>query len=205
MNLRATRSVFPVWEALFVFTICFDFGHGQNIVDLSSTQFTANPVTLTEMDFSEFSCFTPEWPAPPSHPEAQRVVGKLEAHVVEFLAGHPWMPFQHTLGISGYEAYFNHPDEMFFALSIALPFLTEETSKKVRRMLAAQLQQSPPYALEGFEHRSGNPRESYQVPSALRLAGRGKAKSAFGVYAFEVYCHRAGDLVAAKSHWNAIK
>jgi len=205
VKFRIPRFAVCVFGVLFLLTICFDFSCGQNIVGLSSTKFTANPVTLTEMDFSEFFYFTPELRSPSDQPENQRVVRKLEAHVVEFLAGHPWMPFHHTLGISGYESYFNHPNEMFYVLGIALPFLSHGTAEKVKRVLADQLQQAPPYALDGFEHRSGNARESYQVPSTLRLAGRGRANSAYGVYVFWSYCHYAGDSVAARSHWNAIK
>jgi len=43
------------------------------------------------------------------------------------------------------------------------------------------------------------------VPSTLRIAGRGQARSAFGVYAFWAYCHHAADSAAARSHWPAIK
>ncbi|HEY2953140.1 MAG TPA: hypothetical protein VGK40_11180 [Verrucomicrobiae bacterium] len=139
------------------------------------------------------------------NPEARRVANKLEAHVKQFLDGAPWMPFHHTLGISGYEVYFDHPDEMFHSLAITLPFLSRPAADRVRGFLAAQLEQSPPYAVDGFDHRTGAPRESYDVPAALRVAGRGKAGSAFGVYAFWTWCHQAGGVAAAKTHWDRVK
>ena len=50
-----------------------------------------------------------------------------------FVEGYPWKAFHNTLGISGYEAYFNHPDEMVYALSIALPQLDADTAETTRR------------------------------------------------------------------------
>jgi hypothetical protein len=121
--------------------------------------------------------------------EAERIGSRLDKHVSEFLEGAPWMPLHHTLGISGYEACFNHPAEMFYALSIAKPVLSADTGNAVEKFLAAQLRERPPYAVEGFDNKTGRARESYDVPTELRMAGRGKASHAFGVYAFWAYCH----------------
>ncbi|HWI58049.1 MAG TPA: hypothetical protein VNZ22_12545, partial [Bacillota bacterium] len=137
--------------------------------------------------------------------EARRVADKLDKHVDELLRGWPWMPFQHTLGISGYEVYFNHPDELFYALALALPYLEPPTADRAKALLNQQLSQCPPYALAGWDNRTGQPRESYDVPSGLRLLGQGKATSAFGVYAFWAWCHYAHDSAAAKSHWPAVR
>jgi hypothetical protein len=139
------------------------------------------------------------------HAESERIGRKLDRHVNEFLAGAPWRPFHHTLGISGYEVAFHHPDEMFYALSLALPFLPTNTAVRTRSFLARQLLEIPPYAREGFDARVGRPREPYDVPRDLRVAGRGKAGSAFGVYAFWSYMEAARDHAAGTNHWPAIK
>jgi hypothetical protein len=115
------------------------------------------------------------------------------------------MPFHHTLGISGYEVYFNHPDQMFHALSLALPHLPPETRGKVQAFLTRRLGETPPYRIDGFDHRHGRSRESYDVPEKLRVSGRGKARSTFGVYAFWAYVHATGNSAAAKSHWPAVR
>jgi hypothetical protein len=115
------------------------------------------------------------------------------------------MPFHHTLGISGYETYFNHPDELFYALSIAVPYLPKPTANRLKNFLRAQLETSPPYAEEGLDNHTGRPRESYDVPTALRRRGRGRADSAFGVYAFWAYIHFTGDTNAAKAQWPAVQ
>jgi len=137
--------------------------------------------------------------------EAERIARKLDRHINEFIEGAPWMPFHHTLGISGYEVYFNHPDEMFYALSLALGFLPATTTAKTRIFLATQLRETPPYSIDGFDNRVGRAREAYGVPMNLRAAGRGKARSAFGVYGFWSYVNASGDSVAAKDHWAAIQ
>ena len=95
---------------------------------------------LTDTDVSEsFVRRAPDFTASPISPEARRIAAKLDAHIAEFLAGAPWKPFHHTLGISGYEANFAHPDEMFLALAYATPWLKPETAGKVREFLADKL------------------------------------------------------------------
>ncbi len=135
----------------------------------------------------------------------ERIARKLDRHVSEFTGGWPWMPFHHTLGISGYEAGFNHPDEMFYALSLALPVLSSNTAGKAKVFLAQRLAESPPYSTDGFDHRVGRAREAYYVPENLRLSGKGRARSAFGAYAFWAYVNATGDTTAASNHWSAIK
>jgi hypothetical protein len=182
-----------------------DTAPAQNIVDHSAFTLSANPEKLTEKEVSEFIFSCVDLHSTLQNPEARRVAGKLEAHVTQFLDGAPWMPFHHTLGISGYEVYFDHPDELFYSMALALPFLSRPVAERTRRFLAAQLEQSPPYAEDGFDHRAGAPRESYAVPAALRVTGRGQAGHAFGVYAFWAWCHQAGEAAAARAHWDAVK
>jgi hypothetical protein len=196
--------------ALACFTVIFcPFGfdslRGQNIVERTTTQFTANPVRLTDTEVSEFLFRAADFKVAAASAEAGRVATKLEAHVSQFIDGAPWLPFHHTLGISGYEIYFNHPDEVFYALSIALPCLPNPTATRLKEHLRAQLAISPPYAEAGFDHRTGRPRESYDVPDNLRVHGVGNADSAFGVYAFWAYCHGTADTTAAREHWTRIK
>src|SRR6185436_18132014 len=71
--------------------------------------------------------------------------------------------------------------------------------------LAQRLAELPPYSADGFDHRAGRAREAYDVPANLRLSGKGKARSAFGVYAFWAYVNATGDTTAARNHWSAIK
>ena len=182
-----------------------DSAASQNIVALfSDRRFTANPVRLTDTDVSELFFRTPDFPTRATSSDARRVTSKLEAHVIAFLDGAPWMPFHHTLGISGHEVSFAHPDEMFLALAQSLPCLSEATASRAKEFLETELLKAPPYAEEGFDHRSGRPRESYDMPAALRVSGRGKANSALGVYAFWAYCHYAGK-PTGDTHWDAIK
>jgi hypothetical protein len=193
---------------MFLAVFSFDSASGQNIVESSSTPtFTANPVMLTDTDVSEsFVWREPAFVAAPSSPEARRVAAKLDAHVTEFLEGAPWMPFHHTLGISGYEANFAHPDEMFLALSFAMPWVKPGTAGKVREFLAAQLRSGPaPYEEAGFDFRVGRARESYDVPRNLRRPGRASAAHALGVYAFWAYCRYCADENTARDHWTHVK
>jgi hypothetical protein len=177
----------------------------QNIVESLGGDAVAEPVQLTDADVEAAIRAVPDLSASPQGAEAKRVAAKLDAHVAEFLDGFPWKAFHNTLGISGYEAYFNHPDQVFHALSLALPYLAPATAAKAKAFLAAQLATAPPWVEEGYENTAGKPRESYDVPDALRLKGRGRAAGALGVYAFWEYVHAAKDADAAKAHWPAVK
>ncbi len=115
------------------------------------------------------------------------------------------MPLHQTLGISGAEVYFDHPDKLWHALAVALPFLSESAGVKTREFVARQMKILPPFAVEGFEGRMGQPRESYDVPKSLRRSARGHADSAFGVYAFWLWCHAADDQEAKRTHWADVR
>jgi len=177
----------------------------QNLVDDNPAGRKAEPIRLTAQDVEAMLAETPDFARPPASAEAKRVAAKLDAHVAEFLAGFPWKAFHNTLGISGYEAYFNHPDEMFYALSTALPCLKPETAAAVKKFLAEQLANNPPYAVNGFDNRAGNAREAYDVPDDIRIAGPAKARGTLGVYAFWAYCFWSQDAAAARAHWAAVK
>ena len=198
---RFAFKIIVTFGALFF----VDSAASQNIVALfSDRRFTANPVRLTDTDVGELFFRTPDLPKRAASSEGGRVAARLEAHVIAFLGGAPWMPFQHTLGISGHEVSFAHPDEMFLTLAQALPSLNEATTGLVKDFLKAELLKAPPYGEQGFDYHSGRPRESYDVPTALRVSGRGKALSALGLYAFWAWCHYGGNPLDA-GHWNAIK
>ena len=144
----------------------------------------------------------------PSHPEAKRVAEKLDRHVQALIAGWPWKPFQHTLGISGFETCFDHPDELFYALSLALPCLAEPTRVSTAKLLQDLAASHPPYAIDGFARDQGRPRERYDVPPDLRPNGARPAESVFGVFAFWVYQNSAGDWrepVEIDRHWPALR
>jgi hypothetical protein len=204
MTNNIARFVFKIIVTLSILFFV-DSAASQNIVALfSDRRFTANPVRLTDTDVSELFFRTPEFSGRVASSEGKRVAAKLDAHVTEFLDGAPWMPFQHTLGISGHEVSFAYPDEMFLVLAQSLPYLSEPTANRVKKFLESELPKTPPHTEEGFDHRAGRPRESYDVPPGLRVAGRGKANSALGVYAFWVWCHHSGKRADA-ANWDAIK
>ncbi len=177
----------------------------QNVVDDNPETRRIGRVTLGPADVEALVAETPDFAATAKGAEAERVRAKLGRHVAEFVAGFPWKAFHNTLGISGYEAYFNHPDEMFHCLAIALPQLKAEVATATRKLLAAQLGENPPFAVQGFQNTDGRPRERYGVPEEVRIKRRGKANGALGVYAFWAWCHWAGDSDAAKIYWAAVK
>src|SRR6266850_7438425 len=186
MICRARRYFYA---SLIILAICFDTAPAQNIVEGNSTNLTANPVTLTGTDASEFFFKAADFQkAALSISKDDPLLGKLNAHVAELLEGAPWMPFHHTLGISGYETYFDHPDEYFYALSIAVPFLHTNLAENITRVLERMAVETPPFAKDGFARRLGRARESYDVPADLRRLGKGSASSLFGVYAWWSYC-----------------
>lgn len=139
---------------------------------------------------------------------SRRIVGKLDAHVRELIEGWPWRPLHHVLGISGFETYFDHPDELFHALTLAYDCLPPQSQARVARFLADRLADSPPFEVDGFDRAQGQARESYDVPEALRAKGRGAAHSVFGIAAFARYVAQAGengDKIELASHWEKIR
>lgn len=180
-------------------------GRAQNVIEDRGIGITAPPIQITEAQTLALINRGSAPLATRRSAEAERIARKLDRHVNEFLDGWPWIPFHHTLGISGYEVYFNHPDEMFYALSRALPFLSTNTAARAKAFLAKELDETPPYSLDGFDNKAGRPRESYDVPMNLRVSGRGQVRSAFGVYAFWAYVNTTDESTAAKAHWAAIK
>jgi hypothetical protein len=176
----------------------------QNVVVESGIPRTADPILLSEADVRQH-LLLPRMPtAVADDPTSRRVAQKLSTHVQEFIAGYPWKSFHHTLGISGYESYFNHPDRLFLSLATALPALDATTAAAAGQFLRSQLQEQPPWDQVGFDLSHGNPRERYQVPDSLRAQGRGQAASALGVYAFWKYVQATEDLVAATKDWPQI-
>ncbi len=178
---------------------------GQNVVESGGSGASLPALQLTEQQVTAFLNSVPDLARKASSADAARIAAKLDLHVGQFLDGQPWQAFHHTLGISGYESYFAHPDEQFLSLTLALPHVTPATATRVRVSLKAQLTVSPPYGVEGSERTAGQARENYAVPEALRVKGRGTARSALGVYAFWLYCHLAPDLDAAKAHWPKLR
>jgi hypothetical protein len=111
--------------------------------------------------------------------------------VDEWLKGHPWRPFQHTLGISGQERYFDHAADVFFALSLVKPD-KPETTQMIRAALLPWLETFPPFALTGLPAAAGTPREPWQVPEALLYTAPRTARDLFGVYALWLFRERFG-------------
>ena len=148
----------------------------QNLVEDSGPRRVAAPVEITTREVEELISMIPERRRRAESEEARRIRTKLERHVEQCLAEGPWTPLHQTLGISGAEVYFDHPDEQFYALSLALPFLDEKTKSRARELLSQQLKSTPPYAEESSDQREGNPRESYDVPEPLRRSGPEQAR-----------------------------
>lgn len=107
----------------------------------------------------------------------------------EWRSGHPWRPFHHCLGISGQERYFDHAEELFFALSLTRP-AKAESAEAVRAALAAMLERQPSFAAEGLPAAGGKAREPYTVPAELLLAVKRPARDLFGVYALWLFAER---------------
>jgi hypothetical protein len=145
----------------------------------------------------------------PSDEAARRVAAKLEAHVRELIDRWPWRPLHHVLGISGFETYFDHPDELFYAVALAEPFLSAESQKRVVAFLRERLAEIPPFAIDGFDRDHGSPRESYDVPEALRAHGRGSARSLFGISGFALFVAQLDDTTRSQidlaAHWRKIR
>ncbi|WCJ59936.1 hypothetical protein NXS98_02085 [Fontisphaera persica] len=179
----------------------------QNIVEVNGQNLTLPRLELQEADWERLVGEIPDWPlSAPGHAETRRVAAKLEAHVLTFLEGYPWRPMHHTLGISGYETAFGHPDEMFYALALTLPYLSQPLATRVREFGRAQMEAGVlPFAGRGPDWSKGRPREAYEVPEGYRAGAPAAARSLFGVYSFWVWCHATGDGGLARRFWPRVK
>jgi hypothetical protein len=148
------------------------------------------------------------WPQLGGHPtseEGQRIASKLDTHVQQLLEEFPYRPFHHTLGISGIETSFDHPDELFHALSLAYGWLSDEVRAEIRNRLERELQTQPPYVREGYDPTAGMARERYQVPEHLRLNRRQEVADAFGVYALWMYTQHVAERPLPPRHYTAVR
>src|SRR6185369_5339372 len=82
---------------------CFLVVSAQNIIEDGAVGKTAPPIQVTREQAEAVVRRAVDFSAWIKGKEAERVRAKLEKHVTELLAGAPWKPFHHTLGISGYE------------------------------------------------------------------------------------------------------
>ena len=194
-----------VLTPMVVAMLCGHPAMAQNIVSASPPGPALAPTNLGAGDVSKLVFGLRSGASIPQGTAAARARVALEAHTVQLLDGWPWRPFQHTLGISGYEVSFDHPDEMFHALALALPHLSAPLASRTKQFLAERLNDAPPFARSGFDRAKGRTRESYDVPENLRVTGSRQARSAFGIYAFWEYLHFAGDTNAAGRHWPVVQ
>jgi hypothetical protein len=202
-----------LWKLAFAFILLCSSVHAQNVIVSGGNEGVVDPAQIGAKELmavleTKLNMAIAQQDAQfvPANHDAERVARKLEAHILEFVEGYPFLPFHNTLGISGYETYFGHPDQMFYSLSLAVPLLSKPAAEKVRAFLSEQLSKTPPYTDDGLDVKMGKPRESYSVPQIFRVNSRTKATSAFGIYAFVVYCQHVDTAAGInKKHWDAIK
>lgn len=176
----------------------------QNVITESDVGVTLTPIQIQSQDVDSIISLAPNTDASSIPDNLLTVQSKMESHIIQFLEGYPWKPFQNTLGISGYETDFDHPAHLFYSLSISLPYLSADTQEHVKEFLADQLKQHPPYAHAGYDREKGRARESYTVPEHLRLTGARRLDSGFGVYAFWSYIHHTGYRESLEDHWGKL-
>ncbi len=199
--IRARRQV-ASWSALGTVLLLVSVPtSAQNVVSQDSSTTYRDPVTLADADLQRVIEQAPVRQRAAQQQHLRRLQRKLDNHVGQFVEGFPYQAFQHTLGISNYEVYFNHPDEVFYALSIALPYLSPLLADETKALLKRELKRCPPYSIEGYRNETGTSRTSYAVPEELRIKGSGKAQDAFGIYGLWAYCHYAEDAAEAERTW----
>lgn len=179
-------------------------GPAQNIVDSTAESATAHPVTVSSKAVAQLVGSAPARTIQLRSPAARQVAAELNCHVADLIAGWPWLPFHHTLGISGYESYFAHPDELVLVLALARPALEGTTLEAATNFVRRLLDTAPCYHAEFLSPPAGQPRESYVVPAYLRLKPPRNARSALGVYAFWAWIHFNRDPALLDAHWPAI-
>jgi hypothetical protein len=178
---------------------------GQNVLSDATAGPVLEPVRLDLADAARMVDELPE-PAAGGDGERRRVLRvRLNDGVREWLEGHPWAPFQHTIGISGHEWYFDHPADVFHALSVALPELDNDLAARVREVLMNELAVAPPWRKNGYERESGRAREFHDVPESVRLRGAVEAASSFGVHAFWSLARQLDDRPLVERYWPELR
>ena len=171
------------WTSLFfalAAVLCVDTLCARNIVGITdrsdSQPFTANPVRLTDTEVSEFLFSAPRFSTAGNSAESARITSRLETQVISYLDDAPWKPFQHPPGISGHEVYFDHHDELFHNLSVALPCLSVRTAPRGRGFLREELEKHPPCAEAGYDRvrlKTAGSAVVFPLPSEGRGQGEG--------------------------------
>lgn len=160
----------------------------QNVVTEADGDRTAPAITLSEAQVAGWLGRAPVLPRLPAAPDAadRALQAKLARHIDDLIAGWPLKPWVVQLGISGTETFYDHPDELFYALCCAYSVLPAESQAKLRAFLADQLRLAPPDSVRGYARRLGTARELYDA-EPIRRDGTGAARDVFGVYALECY------------------
>jgi hypothetical protein len=177
---------------------------GQNVVNQGTDGRAVAPLTLSRDDVERLVEFVPQLQQSQDASATQPIVTRLQRHVQQLLDNWPLRPMHHTLGISGFEVQFGHPDQLFWALAISCPYLDVSACAATQRFLDQRLAELPPYGFAGFDPNAGQPREAYVVPEPLRRRQPAAATSAWGVFAFWAYCEYAGRADRLAEHWPRI-
>ena len=152
-GLRMLRSATPVyrWAALgswaATLLVALVAVSAQNVVSSYPSTATLEPITVSDEDLQRVVDQVPARRRDESA-DSPRLRKKLENHVGQLVEAFPYQAFQHTLGISNYEIYFNHPDELFYTLSIALPYRAERVTWYMAfgdRLIGGENYTNPPH------------------------------------------------------------
>jgi hypothetical protein len=173
----------------------------QNIVENDA----APVVAQRRLEAAELNLLDAPLVVPVAAKVPQGEAAELRARVDELISGWPWLPFFHQLGISGSETHFGHADELFHALSAAIPWTEPAQAGRIKEFLAARLREIPPYAVAGFAPNAGQARERYDVSGQLRARQPAEARDLWGVYAYFEYVTATGDRASVPAHWPAIR
>lgn len=131
---------------------------------------------------------------------------KLLNSVVEELLSQRWKPLYVEPGLAGREFFFSHSGEVFEALSLAYPHLSENLKRKVREFLNKEWWEHPPYSPAcRYDLKGGMGREWYPIPPHLRENGVEIPHPFGNIYSIYLYAERCGEWEKVKEGWEEIK
>jgi hypothetical protein len=132
---------------------------------------------------------------------------RLQAQVAEILSRR-WSPLYVEPGLSGREFFFENSGDLFQALALSYPFLSDEIKKRVKVRLAEEWENHRPYIMDaGYPLTAGARREYFPLPkSLLTRLGSDRPPLPFGnLYSVWLYATRCGEWPRVLASWSEIK
>ena len=136
----------------------------------------------------------------------------LESHISEFVSQTSWAPYHEWFGIKGSSVSMTEPADVFYALSLAYPYLSSNLQQQVRSYLRNEWSTSQPYKYIDYPNiQGGTPRNWHALDLDDYNAAFGPSKGhpvanrRIQIYAIYLFAQNTDSWDLVQVQYNQIK